>query len=145
MNPVRTVAVAAAALITLVLTACGGPSQPPIAKSYDNLDAVRAAAMDAGAACDRWAPKPPGVLDAFGIGSGDKSGDCNDGPVVKLTWYAESATVTDFQQMEAKSATWNDPNTLWGPNWQLWSTDEQLVEQLRGKLGGTLQSEIKPS
>lgn len=129
---------------TTTTAACGQGSSdtPPTAVSYEDMDRVYEALVDAGVSCDSWS-----VLDAEGR-FGDQDARCGD-----TMWVGWTSTPIDFDQwLEEQEAERDDlrysmgmpdyySEYLVGPNWVV-KDDEGFgntpnLEGLQSKLGGT--------
>ncbi|MET1155083.1 hypothetical protein [Arthrobacter sp.] len=120
MKHARSLTVAAAAAVALLLSGCGGP--PADGGSFANVTELKDAFVKAGGTCDNWSTHNKSILAATAGSCGDK--------------YA-FAVYDDMDNM----ATWVDTNRVMklggvvGKNWTISCVDPSPVHD---KLGGEL-------
>ncbi|TDT31144.1 hypothetical protein [Naumannella halotolerans] len=111
-----------------LLAACGGPEKDA---TYDSVEALRDAAIEAGYECPNWEQRNQ-------VTAAAQSGSCSTADVF-ATYLSEAARDEAVNNLKAFAADFDDmPVTvLAGPNWTINAPDE-AVHELHEKLGGTV-------
>lgn len=118
-------AVAAIGLIVGAIAGCGNDS-------FDDLESLRGAYVDAGGQCDEYEEESS-------VGLWDEAGSCVDGDVMLLIFPNEDGVDTTLTSLESIVAQGDSTrigeSVIAGANWIILNTsDKAIAEELGGKV-----------
>lgn len=127
----RSTLVVAAAVVALGLglTGCGGGGETPEAQTYDGVEALRDAYVQAGGQCDDWQQTNK-------VKGAAQSGECGDS-IILSTYLSPEAAQQRVADTKASPLGEMSKDWLVGGNWIINAED---LGPIKEKMGGTIVS-----